>query len=495
MALRADKPDHDRNGQNAQANRSGSVSKVSAFVEAHPLWAVFLVALILRLLVVFIAATYFSGSLVFDDQTYWGMAGDLATGDTSEWTPYLHDLYDSTLAFTFPLSVVYRLFGPAPIAGQVFVAILGAGTASAVVALAREALTPRLALFAGAVVALLPSQVLWSSLILKDAAVWFVLVILAILVARAGHRQGWPLALLGIGIGASLFLLAHLREHSMVVACWTLMLVGWVGQRRLRYLRVTGAIVLGIAVPWLAGLGAAGLTFVSGAGSIEERRGANAENAATAFAPAREEVVASDLQQSRQEAAGLALKKDELAALANKLQENQRSETGARERVRSRRRLMLLAQQLAEVESRLAEAAAKQREAAEELARIRGAEREPGIAHLARGVSVMLAEPYPWDDGVSPSFRMAQAETFVWYPVLILGLLGLARARMALRVTLFPVLFGAAIMLVYALVEGNIGTAYRHRGEFVWVLALLASFGFLQVRSWLHPREGSDPSS
>ena len=37
----------------------------------------------------------------------------------------------------------------------------------------------------------------------------------------------------------------------------------------------------------------------------------------------------------------------------------------------------------------------------------------------------------------------------------------------------FPVLAGAATLAMYGLTEGNLGTAYRHRGEFVWVVALL----------------------
>jgi hypothetical protein len=42
---------------------------------------------------------------------------------------------------------------------------------------------------------------------------------------------------------------------------------------------------------------------------------------------------------------------------------------------------------------------------------------------------------------------------------------------------LFPILVGGGILVMYALTEGNIGTAYRHRGEFVWVVAILGSSG------------------
>jgi hypothetical protein len=41
----------------------------------------------------------------------------------------------------------------------------------------------------------------------------------------------------------------------------------------------------------------------------------------------------------------------------------------------------------------------------------------------------------------------------------------------------FPVIVATGIVIQYALSEGNVGTAYRHRGEFVWVVALLAALG------------------
>jgi hypothetical protein len=36
-------------------------------------------------------------------------------------------------------------------------------------------------------------------------------------------------------------------------------------------------------------------------------------------------------------------------------------------------------------------------------------------------------------------------------------------------------LYAGAIVLVYAQTEGNIGTAYRHRSEAVWAVALFAA--------------------
>jgi hypothetical protein len=109
--------------------------------------------------------------------------------------------------------------------------------------------------------------------------------------------------------------------------------------------------------------------------------------------------------------------------------------------------------------------------------------RSVGVRYIARGLSVMLLEPYPWNKTASPSFEMAKAEGIVWYPIIALALLGLGPAVRRFQVMLFPLLFGGGALLLYALTEGNVGTAFRHRGEFTWVIALLAGFGFVKMRS------------
>jgi hypothetical protein len=466
-------------GAQPQDPAAGPVRRALAVLAAHPYLSIFVLAMLVRIVTAGVLSRYFSGSLVLDDGTYWDMARDVATGRTSEWIPYTHALYSATLAFTFPLSLVYRLFGPAQLSGQIMVALLGSGTAVLVAALVKEKLAMRFAVAAGLIIALLPSQILWSSLILKDAAVWFVLATLALLVAHAGRADSRALWVITVLILLNLVVIAYLRDHTLVVACWALMLSAWVGQKNLRGRRIAAGIVLGITVPWLMGLGPAGATFVSDAGSIDDLRAVNAGDAETAIVPSGENTAKSNLQQTQAEKQSIAERMDQisqkLAALTSK-----HGKTPEAEKKRKARIARLKAEQAALAEQ-LATASSVETKGKEKIASIEGAKREPGVKHLARGISVMLAEPYPWDPGDSPSFRMAQAETLVWYPVLLLALLGLAGALRALRVTLFPLLFGGGVMLVYALVEGNVGTAYRHRGEFVWVVALLAAFGLVFV--------------
>jgi hypothetical protein len=96
----------------------------------------------------------------------------------------------------------------------------------------------------------------------------------------------------------------------------------------------------------------------------------------------------------------------------------------------------------------------------------------------------MLLRPFPWQPAPTSALRLAQLEMVIWYPLLLLAAFGLIAVRRSAHVLLFPLLVGAGSAAMWALVEGNFGTAYRHRGEFVWVVALLAAAGAADLRRW-----------
>lgn len=93
----------------------------------------------------------------------------------------------------------------------------------------------------------------------------------------------------------------------------------------------------------------------------------------------------------------------------------------------------------------------------------------------------MLFEPVPWTFEGTTTMKLARLEMVLWYPVLVLAIVGLWRWKRFARITVFPVMFGAGSLLVYGLAEGNLGTAFRHRGEFIWVVILLAVIGAFVV--------------
>ena len=99
------------------------------------------------------------------------------------------------------------------------------------------------------------------------------------------------------------------------------------------------------------------------------------------------------------------------------------------------------------------------------------------LTHLPRGLSVMLLELYPWEANRNSRVVLAKVEMLFWYPILGLALVGVFHVRRHRRVLWFPLLYGVGVLIGYALSEGNLGTAFRHRGEFVWVAALFATVG------------------
>ncbi|MDP8909084.1 MAG: hypothetical protein M3N47_08190, partial [Chloroflexota bacterium] len=123
-----------------------------------------------------------------------------------------------------------------------------------------------------------------------------------------------------------------------------------------------------------------------------------------------------------------------------------------------------------------------------------GSREEPSLAranvrYLPTGVTVVALRPWPWESpSASLGIRLARAETLVWYPLLLLALVGITSVGRQRRTLAFPVIAGGAILVMYGLTEGNLGTAYRHRGEFVWVLALLAALGAERIAGWHRER-------
>ena len=63
----------------------------------------------------------------------------------------------------------------------------------------------------------------------------------------------------------------------------------------------------------------------------------------------------------------------------------------------------------------------------------------------------------------------------MWYPLLLLALVGVRQRWRSLTPELaFTLLVTSGLAVMWGLVEGNFGTAYRHRGELVWGVVIFA---------------------
>ncbi len=116
-----------------------------------------------------------------------------------------------------------------------------------------------------------------------------------------------------------------------------------------------------------------------------------------------------------------------------------------------------------------------------------GAETETvgaAIQYIPIGASYLLFAPFPWDVG-TPLQRAAMPETLLWYPVFLCALLGL---RIAIRNRVASAFIPVSVLLVvvssYALVEGNFGTAYRHRAQIMPLFFIFSGVGL----SWIKAR-------
>lgn len=420
----------------------------------HPLLVVFGVAIALRAALATIIFLRHGGVLFGDELMYTTLADQQAHGTTESWDAFTRGLYNRNGTFLYPLTALYWLAGTHVIVGQLFVALLGSATAVLTTRLALEVVTVRAAVFAGLAVALLPSQAFWSSLTLKDAAVWFLLVTLALLAAVLARspRQRWWLPASGLVI--ALVMLGGLRAHTLTVACWALVVTAWTGRKQDRLQRIGLCLLAAVVVPWVVGAGPGGYALVSGsAGGLEQQRENGAIGAATALV---------HVPRPHASGSGGGGGTASVPPSASPQPADEGTSTGQAQ----------AGDQLpAEVNDSFGGGNA--------TGGVRG-----NILYLPRGLGAMVLRPYPWEGGDNKRVRLAQLETVVWYPLLLLALVGLGVLRRLPPAGVFPLVLAGAIALMWALVEGNFGTAFRHRGEFVWVVCLFAGFGVHVIASW-----------
>lgn len=455
---------------------------MSRALDAHPLLVVALVALGARL-VVASAIRLRTGGFLFGDDVYFArLATDLAHGDTTDWIPHDHGVYGRMRAFLVPLTLLYRVFGEHSFTGQLLVVLFGVGAAVLTTRLAMEWLSRRWAVSAGFVVALLPSQILFSSLTLRDAESWLLLAGVGVLVSVANRSRGLVLATV-LGLAALILgLLGLLRLHTFVVAVWAAGVASLFGSREGRVLRSATLFLLVLLLPVAFGMGPGGVGFLTTMGALDDRRAAGAVGAETAVVEPT--ITASDARTRQELADGLVRVYFPDGRVREVLTDGRVREYAPGGSVREIRP--------DGVTRRLppSPAPTPPAEIARHLRDLRRAQAEwsgehpRGLSYLPVGLVVYLLEPLPWRMG-GTAVLLAKLETLLWYPLLLLGLFGAAVMVRRLRGCAgFPVLVAGGLSVGYGMAEGNFGTAYRHRGEIVWAVAVAAATG----AQWLWAR-------
>ena len=432
----------------------------------HPVLSSFLVALGARLVFIAVSGVFHDGVLIPDEAQYLTLALVASEGklNATFWLGYGQSLFDSTRTFMWPLTALFWIFGPSRFVGQHLVATFGAVTAALSARLAGRFLRPQFALLAGLIVALFPSQILWSSVVLRETAVWTGLVAIAVVIewSLRANSTGRILAST-LSLGLLFALLLWLREQTAVVALWCLVPAFLVGRRRLA-VRLPCAIFLLAIVPWLGGLGLGASDFAQAA---VERLGSSraymSVDADSAFSDGSTGVTYQD------ERTGVA-HQDERADMPVRVCHPDGSIAAA-----------ATATAAAAMLDRPAGAWLCIYDQVNQRYMLVDNRAVTSLQRVPRGLFDTLVRPLPWEGRGNLEMLMAGLESILWMSIYGLTIYGVWSHRDRYHLLLFPSLLILSIAITGAVSHGNLGTAFRHRGQIMFALAVLAAGGIQAI--------------
>ncbi len=467
----------------------------------RPVLATFAIAFFIRFVVAVGSNALHDGTLIPDEGQYLIVATLASKGELSSgmWGGHMVSLWSASRTFFYPLTAMFWLFGPSRFIGQLLPVLFGAVTAAATTAMASSVLRRSYALLAGLIVALFPSQVILSSVVLRESFVWAGLAGAAVAVGYF-QRQDSTGRIVGSGLLAalSIFAIFWLRLQTAALALWCLFFTLLTGRGR-RSLRVLSAVCVLAVVPWLAGAGPGAITFlesgISRAGSSHAWMALKAESS---FLDLRAPPGTSDHPDREQG----------LSNVQAPVDEDQRSSNAdslpAFENVSAE-----------DCASRIEEEPGsfhegwfpKDGDRMDLVSGVRGSEiherstadwvclgdgvggsiivdnrLRTTLSRAPRGLFDTMVRPLPWEGSWSNIDKFgAVLESPVWIVLYGLSAYGIWKRRRNLRQLLFPVLIVGAIATAGAVTHGNLGTALRHREQMLFAFAFLSAAGLQAI--------------
>jgi len=99
------------------------------------------------------------------------------------------------------------------------------------------------------------------------------------------------------------------------------------------------------------------------------------------------------------------------------------------------------------------------------------------LAAFPKGLVAVTLRPFPWEAGISGKALIAGLESIMWLSLFVFAGVGAWIRRRDIHVVALPVSLVLAVTLSSAVTQGNLGTAFRHRGQILFALSILAVAG------------------
>ena len=409
------------------------VGSARSAAENHPVALPFGVALVVRVVAAVGITALQHGYLFPDESAYVDFGGLAASGHLTLTTDagYGEVLFHEAASFMWPVTVLFKVFGPHVIVAALWAGLFGAVTAALVSVFVGQALSHGWATLAGLVVAVFPSQVLWSSVVLRESMVWASLAAAALGVAGLARARRWPgLVAWIVLVGTSLLALGYLREWAFLAAAWSVAIAVWLFRPARPVVVRSSCFALCVLIPILPGLGLAGSTYVS------------------------------------HEGGNLGLERTTLSANAKSAFVHPKVIKPPTTKPATTKPATTPATTVATVPTALSD---------EDLVVPKGIKND--LRALPTGLVAFALRPFPWQHGDGLSYDLAAVEELLYYPLYLLAVVGLVAYRRRREIIAFPIVVVGLISGIAAEAEGNLGSAFRHRDQLFWAVAFFATLG------------------
>ncbi len=438
---------------------------------SHPVAMPFLVAFVIRALAA-TSITLVRGYLFPDEPQYVALGRLAASGRlTPNYQVYGQtgeSLFHEAAAFMWPLTVLFRLFGAHVLLASLWAALFGALTAALVALLVGQLLSSSWAAAAGMAVAVFPSQVVWSSVVLRESMVWAGLGGVAVGIALLARARRWP-DLTGAGslMLVSLLDLAYLRDWVFISAAWATAVSVWVFRPARPAVVRAVCLALCLVVPVVQGLGPAGISYVHKNSNVSYKRSVLSLGAKSAFVHPKV-VLAPPVTTTKSRGVTGTTPRPHPGVGTGK------AATGGHAGSASRRRHTVPSQTSSP--TTLVPVPGNIGLPDEDLV-LQHSGLANDLSALPGGLVAFLLRPFPGQHGDGLSYDLAALEELLYYPLYLLAAVGLVVYRNRRDVLAFPLLVTVLISGIAAEAEGNLGSAFRHRDQLLWVVVLFATLG------------------